>query len=149
MGNCRGERAICSREWLTAPPYVLLPQQEVTELLKLRLGCNEKEKGHNHFDCQDDAAGESAPAFARAAPEHGTVPIFRSGPKTGVPNRPPASCFAIQGVTFEFTFAEQTFSGSTPTHSLRRKQYKSFLRQKSSEHSVCSPESAAAAGTIA
>jgi hypothetical protein len=35
MGNCRGERAICSREWLTAPPYVLLPQQEVTELLKL------------------------------------------------------------------------------------------------------------------
>jgi hypothetical protein len=34
MGNCRGERAICSREWLTAPPYALLPQQEVTELLK-------------------------------------------------------------------------------------------------------------------
>jgi hypothetical protein len=34
MGNCGGERAICSREWLAAPPYVLLPQQEVTELLK-------------------------------------------------------------------------------------------------------------------
>jgi hypothetical protein len=33
--GCRGERAICSREWLTAPPYVLLPQQEVTELSKL------------------------------------------------------------------------------------------------------------------
>jgi hypothetical protein len=25
---------MCSREWLAAPPYVLLPQQEVTELLK-------------------------------------------------------------------------------------------------------------------
>jgi hypothetical protein len=37
MGSCRGGRAICSREWLTAPPYVLLPQQEVTELLKLRV----------------------------------------------------------------------------------------------------------------
>jgi hypothetical protein len=35
MGNCRGERAICSREWLTAPPLVLLPQQKVTELLQL------------------------------------------------------------------------------------------------------------------
>jgi hypothetical protein len=35
MGNGRGERAICSREWHTAPPYVQLPQQEVTELLEL------------------------------------------------------------------------------------------------------------------
>jgi hypothetical protein len=25
MGNCRGGNAICSREWLTAPPLVLLP----------------------------------------------------------------------------------------------------------------------------
>jgi hypothetical protein len=34
MGNCRGERAICSRGWLAAPPLVLLPQQAVTELLE-------------------------------------------------------------------------------------------------------------------
>ena len=34
-GQLQGGSAICSREWLTAPPYVLLPQQEVTELLKL------------------------------------------------------------------------------------------------------------------
>jgi hypothetical protein len=35
MGNCGGERAICSRGWLASPPLVLLPQQEVTELLEL------------------------------------------------------------------------------------------------------------------
>ena len=35
MGNCRGGGAICSRGWLASPPLVLLPQQEVTELLEL------------------------------------------------------------------------------------------------------------------
>jgi hypothetical protein len=34
-GQLQGGNAICSREWLTAPPLVLLPRQEVTELLKL------------------------------------------------------------------------------------------------------------------
>jgi hypothetical protein len=33
-GQLQGGSAICSREWLTAPPLVLLPRQEVTELLK-------------------------------------------------------------------------------------------------------------------
>jgi hypothetical protein len=34
MGNAGGGGVICSREWLAAPPLVLLPRQEVTELLK-------------------------------------------------------------------------------------------------------------------
>jgi hypothetical protein len=32
-GQLQGGNAICFREWLTGPPLVLLPRQEVTELL--------------------------------------------------------------------------------------------------------------------
>jgi hypothetical protein len=33
-GQLQGGNSICSREWLAPPPLVLLPRQEVTELLK-------------------------------------------------------------------------------------------------------------------
>jgi hypothetical protein len=41
-GQLQGGNAICSREWLTGPPLVLLPRQEVTELLK-RPSCSPRQ----------------------------------------------------------------------------------------------------------
>jgi hypothetical protein len=39
---------MCSREWLTAPPLVLLPRQEVTELLKPVVDKNKHKKMTDH-----------------------------------------------------------------------------------------------------
>jgi hypothetical protein len=77
-GQLQGGSVICSREWLAAPPLVLLPRQEVTELLKKisQLDFHSWRQVGSCCDsvcCLANGGGEGKGCFVRAYPTFRTA----------------------------------------------------------------------------